>query len=134
MRIGLVVPGFSADAADWCIPALRHLARSLAANGDMIAFWPNAQEYTHLIVCIEQGRGGVTPGGNGGLNAGVQRVNVVTGQVETLLHGTSGCDGIRSTRAPAMRRLPFDGRSLMLRLRPSCKRRRSSKMNRSTSP
>jgi glycosyltransferase involved in cell wall biosynthesis len=30
MRIGLVVPGFSADATDWCIPALRHLARTLA--------------------------------------------------------------------------------------------------------
>ena len=30
MNIGLVVPGFSADAADWCIPALRHLVRSLA--------------------------------------------------------------------------------------------------------
>jgi len=30
MRVGLIVPGFSADAADWCIPALRHLARALA--------------------------------------------------------------------------------------------------------
>ena len=26
MRVGLIVPGFSADAEDWCIPALRHLA------------------------------------------------------------------------------------------------------------
>jgi glycosyltransferase involved in cell wall biosynthesis len=34
MRVGLVVPGFSADADDWCIPALRHLARGLAASGD----------------------------------------------------------------------------------------------------
>jgi glycosyltransferase involved in cell wall biosynthesis len=32
MRIGLVVPGFSADAGDWCIPAVRHLARSLATR------------------------------------------------------------------------------------------------------
>ncbi len=32
MNVGLVVPGFSADAADWCIPALRHLARSLATT------------------------------------------------------------------------------------------------------
>jgi len=30
MNVGLVVPGFSADATDWCIPALRHLARELA--------------------------------------------------------------------------------------------------------
>ena len=35
MNIGLVVPGFSADATDWCIPALRHLARTLAARDDV---------------------------------------------------------------------------------------------------
>jgi glycosyltransferase involved in cell wall biosynthesis len=32
MNVGLVVPGFSADATDWCIPALRHLTRELAPN------------------------------------------------------------------------------------------------------
>jgi glycosyltransferase involved in cell wall biosynthesis len=35
VKIGLVVPGFSADASDWCIPALRHLARSLASTDDV---------------------------------------------------------------------------------------------------
>jgi glycosyltransferase involved in cell wall biosynthesis len=35
MRIGLVVPGFSADATDWCIPALRHLARTLARTDEV---------------------------------------------------------------------------------------------------
>src|SRR6266851_495972 len=35
MRVGLVVPGFSADADDWCIPALRHLARALARTDDV---------------------------------------------------------------------------------------------------
>jgi glycosyltransferase involved in cell wall biosynthesis len=35
VRVGLVVPGFSADAADWCIPALRHLARTLARTDDV---------------------------------------------------------------------------------------------------
>ena len=35
MRVGLVVPGFSADADDWCIPALRHLARALATHDDL---------------------------------------------------------------------------------------------------
>jgi glycosyltransferase involved in cell wall biosynthesis len=30
MRVGLVVPGYSADEVDWCIPALRHLARQLS--------------------------------------------------------------------------------------------------------
>ncbi len=35
MRVGLVVPGFSADERDWCIPALRHLARALAAEDEV---------------------------------------------------------------------------------------------------
>jgi glycosyltransferase involved in cell wall biosynthesis len=38
MRIGLVVPGFSADTADWCIPALRHLVRALARKDDVRVF------------------------------------------------------------------------------------------------
>src|SRR5690242_7411493 len=32
MKIGWVVPGFSSDAADWCIPALTNHARALAAQ------------------------------------------------------------------------------------------------------
>jgi len=32
VRVGLVVPGFSAAPDDWCIPALRHLARRLAVT------------------------------------------------------------------------------------------------------
>jgi glycosyltransferase involved in cell wall biosynthesis len=35
MNVGVVVPGFSADAADWCIPALRHFARGLATHADV---------------------------------------------------------------------------------------------------
>ncbi len=35
MRVGLVVPGFSADERDWCIPALRDFARSIAENDDV---------------------------------------------------------------------------------------------------
>src|ERR1700682_1934751 len=35
MRVGMVVPGFSANADDWCIPALRHLARALATHDDL---------------------------------------------------------------------------------------------------
>ena len=67
------------------------VTRNVAVNGDMIAFWPNATNPTHLIVCIEQDRAA------GGVNPGVQRVNLATGIVETILYGTKGCDGIRTT-------------------------------------
>jgi glycosyltransferase involved in cell wall biosynthesis len=38
MRVGLVVPGFSADPNDWCIPALRDLVRQLAPAADIHVF------------------------------------------------------------------------------------------------
>jgi len=78
------------------------VARNVAFSGDMISFWPNDLNYTHLMVCIEQGR---NPGGSGpgtGRNAGVQRVNVTPGpdygKVETILYGMAVCDGIRTTQ------------------------------------
>ena len=67
------------------------VTRSMAQLGDMIAFWPNDDDYSHLIVCIEQTRAA------GGANAGVQRIDVNTGAAETILYGTSRCDGIRTT-------------------------------------
>jgi len=50
------------------------VARNVSTKGDMITFWPNDIEYTHLIVCIEQTRSGTTTGGADGLNASVQRM------------------------------------------------------------
>lgn len=75
----------------------RFVARNVAQWGDQIAFWPNEYHYTHLIACIEQGRQGTTPGGNGGQNAAVQRINVETGQVDTILYGLHRCDPVRTT-------------------------------------
>ncbi len=74
-----------------------YVARNVATDGDMIAFWPNDVSYTHLIVCIEGGRAAASGANPAGYNAGVQRVNVTTGQVETILHGMDRCDGIRTT-------------------------------------
>lgn len=73
----------------------RYVSRKVAVFADMIAFWPTDAEYTHLIVCVEQTRSGSTM--PPGLNPSVQRVSVVTGDVETVLHGMSSCDGIRTT-------------------------------------
>ena len=35
MRVGLVMPGFSAGPDDWCIPALRLFAAHLAQTDDV---------------------------------------------------------------------------------------------------
>ncbi len=80
------------------------VARNVAVLGDMISFWPDDLNYTHLMVCIEQGRSGLGAGPIptiDGQNAGVQSVNVTPGpnygEVKTILHGMDRCDGIRTT-------------------------------------
>jgi len=74
------------------------VARNVAWLGDMITFWPNSKNYSHLIVCIEQGReAGAGNPAIDGENPSVQRINVSTGAVETILYGMSRCDGIRTT-------------------------------------
>lgn len=62
----------------------------LGQNADMIAFWPEDDDPSWAVVCIEAGTG--TPG--------VQRIKLRggdRGKVETILTGTSSCDGIRRT-------------------------------------
>lgn len=67
------------------------VSRSVGYKADMIAFYPNEDEYTHLIVCNEDGRSET------GNNPGVQRITVETGDVETIIFGMERCDGIRTT-------------------------------------
>lgn len=68
----------------------------------MFAFWPNDVNPELLVFCIEGSREelGTTLPGSAGLpkyNPSVQRVDVKTGEVETVLRGMSRCDGIRRT-------------------------------------
>jgi secreted PhoX family phosphatase len=58
----------------------------LAPNIDMMALWPNKHP-THLIVCNEQGPD----------QAGLQRVSLKDGKVETILSGTQSCDPAHAT-------------------------------------
>lgn len=76
----------------------KFVARNVAFLADMIAYWPDDINYTHLIVCIEQSReeGSGDPA-IAGENPSVQRVDLATGEVETILHGMTRCDGIRTT-------------------------------------
>ncbi len=80
-----------------------YVTRNVANAGDMLAFYPVANP-THMIACVEGGREQLTgdadadswaPGDK--FNPSVQRIDLHTGAVETILRGMSGCDGIRTT-------------------------------------
>ena len=82
---------------------VEYLTRNAANVTDMMAFYP-AHNPTHLITCVEGGRQFLIDGGTPGvydagdkLNPSVQRINLQTGTVETILRGMSVCDGIRTT-------------------------------------
>ncbi len=98
---GDYVPREEASAGERLLVAeglsVQFVTRKAAQDADMFAFWPNGTQLTHLIFCIEQGRSGTTPAGDDGLNPSVQRIEVATGEVETILHGMDRCDGIRRT-------------------------------------
>ena len=70
-----------------------YLTRNAANATDMMAFYPAAHP-THLISCVEGARAEIVPGK---FNPSIQRINLATGQVETLLRGMDACDGIRTT-------------------------------------
>lgn len=72
---------------------VEYLTRDAANATDMMAFYPAARP-THLITCVEGGRQTLA---NGKLNPSVQRIDLRSGKVETLLRGMTACDGIRTT-------------------------------------
>jgi len=57
------------------------------ANIDMIALWPSDTNPTHLLFCNEQGVS----------DPGFQRLSLATGNVDTIVTGTTSCDGVRRT-------------------------------------
>ena len=71
----------------------RFLTREAADSWDMMTPFP-AENPTHLIACIEGDLEEIAPGK---LNPGIQRLSLTDGKVETILRGTSACDGIRTT-------------------------------------
>ncbi len=82
---------------------VEYLTREAANATDMMAFYP-AQNPTHLVTCVEGGRQFLIDGGTPNvydagdkLNPAVQRIDLNTGAVETILRGMDRCDGIRAT-------------------------------------
>ena len=70
------------------------LTREAAQRADMFAFWPDDEHPTHLVFCIESNREEIKPGK---WNPSIQRIDINSGQVTTVLRGMHGCDGIRRT-------------------------------------
>src|SRR5262245_37453393 len=89
----LTKPEAQADPTDLVTLAKQLHARVVSAapnlgpNIDMMALWPNDDNPTHLIACNEEGTA----------QPGVQRIQLATGAVETILTGTSSCDPVRRT-------------------------------------
>lgn len=101
------VPGQSASDLVLVAAGLQAsiLTRAAGNHADMFAFWPNDSTPTHLVFCIEggiedlsatKGAPEIAPG-IAKLNPAVQRIDVSTGTVETVLRGMNRCDGIRRT-------------------------------------
>ena len=77
---------------------MEFLTRTAAHKTDMMALWPHeSASATHLITCVE-GNAESNVGGNPDkYNPSVQRIDLSTGAVETILRGMNRCDGIRTT-------------------------------------
>jgi secreted PhoX family phosphatase len=58
-----------------------------AQNLDMIALWPSPSDPQWIIECNEQGTA----------EPGLQRINIATHSVETIVTGTTSCDPVRET-------------------------------------
>ena len=70
------------------------ITRQAANSTDMMVLWPNEAQPQYLITCVEEDHHMIALGK---LNPSVQRIDLATGKVETLLRGMSHCDGIRQT-------------------------------------
>lgn len=93
-------PGHGPDDALTVAGGLKaeFVTREVADSLDMMAFYP-LEKPTHLVGCIEGDREeiGKLADGSPKFNPSVQRIELATGKVETLLRGMTSCDGIRTT-------------------------------------
>jgi glycosyltransferase involved in cell wall biosynthesis len=70
MRIGIIIPGFSADENDWCIPVYLNLVRHLASAHDVRVF-PIRYPYTQTPYRVYDAE--VLPTGGGSYTRGLAR-------------------------------------------------------------
>lgn len=71
-----------------------YVTRTAGNVTDMMVLWPDDEAPTHLITAVEGARMDL---GGGKFNPSVQRINLATGVVETILRGLTATDPIRKT-------------------------------------
>ncbi|HLF97726.1 MAG TPA: alkaline phosphatase PhoX [Methylococcaceae bacterium] len=71
-----------------------YVTRQAGDPADQMVLWPSEADATHLLICVESNRQTLA---DGRLNPSVQRIELKTGRVDTLLRGLDGCDAIRRT-------------------------------------
>jgi hypothetical protein len=79
---------------------VQYLTREAANNSDQMFLWPNGEHPTHLIMAIEEFSPhviGKLPSGLDKWTPSLQRLDLTTGKVETILRGLAGGDGVRLT-------------------------------------
>jgi hypothetical protein len=75
------------------------ITRNAGNKADMFSFWPNENEPSHAIFCIEGSIENIAADDSGvdKLNPSVQAIDLEKGMVTTILRGMDHCDGIRTT-------------------------------------
>jgi glycosyltransferase involved in cell wall biosynthesis len=81
MRVGLIVPGFSASERDWCIPALLDLVRELARDNQVDVF---ALRYPHRRGAYSV-HGATVHALGGATTAGPRRILLLTRALATIV-------------------------------------------------
>lgn len=74
MRIGIVIPGFSANESDWCIPVYLNLVRGLAIEHDVRVF-PIRYPFTQTPYRVYNAA--VFPAGGGSYTRGIARAQLL---------------------------------------------------------
>lgn len=91
------VPGQQAEDQVMVAKGLRasFFTRNAANLTDMIAFWPNRENPTHMFTGVENFEPFTTSDGKA--QPCVQRIDLRTGQIDIVLRGLLACDGIQVT-------------------------------------
>ena len=91
MKIGWIVPGFSADETDWCIPALLNIARKLAEQHEIHVFtlrYPHFRRDYEVYGVKVHALGGATTAGLGRIPLLVRTIQAVAAHRPfDVLHG-----------------------------------------------